>query len=229
MTEQSVLDRAMMLADMAPHESVTIGVLAGREGVFPDSRLAEEPPVTYLENTEAPAYVLTNEKRGIGLGTKRNRTKPDDDRGTVVMVTGRRTVCLVGQDDGDAVFSIPHETLSAVNYNSGLLAKRLVLESPRARYHLWVDRGTDAAVLDQAAAYVEERLPETPAAAETNDDSASTVTYRGKPIRQESSSPPARVDNGATAAADGGETSEADQNERTITYRGKEVDPSYLE
>lgn len=111
MTSQSELNRAMTLAEMAPHSSVTVGVLACRESEFPDGRLAE-PPVAHLEETEAPAFALTNSKRGVGLGTKRNTTTPADGRGSVVLVTGRRTLCLVGGETDDSVFSVPHSAVA---------------------------------------------------------------------------------------------------------------------
>jgi hypothetical protein len=134
MTEGSALDRAMTLAEMAPHPSVTVGVLAGREERFPDGRL-HDPPVTHLDGTEAPAYVLTNEKRGVGLGTKRNTTKPAGDRGTAVVVTDRRTLCLVGGESEDTAIEVPHESVVAASYHTGLLATRFVLRTPRKQYH----------------------------------------------------------------------------------------------
>lgn len=183
MTDRSVMDRAMTLAEMAPHTSVTVGALAGLEGTFPDSRL-HEPPLTYLEDTEAPAYVLTNAKRGIGLGTKRNTTKPAGDRGTIVLVTGRRTLCLVGREDEDEQVEVPHDAVADVSCHTGWLASRFVLRTPRKQYHCWVGRDTEAATLDQAAEYVRERTSDSPSEI-TVDDGASQLTYRGQPITPE--------------------------------------------
>jgi hypothetical protein len=173
----------MTLAEMAPHRSVTVGVLAGQEGVFPDARL-HEPPVTYLEDTEAPAYALTNTRRGIGLGTKRNTTAPADGRGTVVLVTGRRTLCLVGQERDDEVIEIPHESVAAVSVHRGLLAHRFELRTPRRGYHCWVPRGTERSLLATAAEFVRDRVGETPEEMET-DDGANRLTYRGQPVSPE--------------------------------------------
>jgi len=183
MTDQRVLDRAMTLAEMAPHRSVTVGVLADQEGVFPDGRL-HDPPVTYLENTEAPAYALTNRKRGVGLGTKRNTTTPADDRGTVVLVTGRRTLCLVGQATDDELIEIPHESVAEVSTHRGLLAHRFVLRTPRRGYHCWVPRGTERSLLESAAEFVRDRVGETPEEM-TVDDGANRLTYRGQPVSPE--------------------------------------------
>jgi len=180
MTDGAEVDRAVTLAEMAPHPSVTVDVLTGREPTFPDGRL-HDPPVTHLDGTEAPAYVLRNEKRGIGLGTKRNTTKPAADRGTVVLVTDRRTLCLVGGDDEDTVVEVPHDAVAAATYHTGLLATRFVLRTPSKQYHCWADRTTDESLLSAAAEYVEERTVDSPNEVEA-DDGASPLTYRGQPV-----------------------------------------------
>ncbi|WP_415381538.1 hypothetical protein [Halosimplex sp. TS25] len=236
MSDGSPLDRAMTLAEMAPHASVTVGVLAGREESFPDGRL-HQPPVTRLDGTEAPAYVLTNGKRGIGLGTKRNTTKPAGDRGTAIVVTDRRTLCLVGGDEADSVIEVPHDSVVAASYHTGLLATRFVLRTPRKQYHCWAKRSTSESLLAAAAEYVEERTTESPEEIET-DDGANQLTYRGQPISRENhpgvpDDPPS--DSGATDDGEG--TDSATQNgngtdhteegsESRIQYRGKPVDRS---
>ena len=253
MSDQRAMDRAMTLAEIAPDPSVTVGLLAGQEGAFPDSRLSR-PPVTYLENTEAPAYALTNAKKGIGLGTKRNTTSPAENKGTVALVSGRRTLCLVGGPDKDEVVEIPHESVAEVAYNRGWLAHRFVLKTPRRQYHVWASRGTEESVLSGAAEFVRERLDETPEEIET-DDGANRLTYRGQPVSPEnhpgvtagqggSADPDARADSGSDsdgsdARADSGSDSDGSDAgggpetgsessggpSRTLTYRGREVSP----
>ena len=143
--------------------------------------LAGDPPIEYLEESEAPAYVLTNQKRGIGLGTKRTTTEPDSDRGTVCLVTGRRTLCLVGQDPKDEVFSIPHESVAAVSAHTGLLANRIELRTPRKAYHCWVGRRVDGSLLEAIVEYVRARMHEEPEEID-RADGASRFTYRGSAV-----------------------------------------------
>lgn len=227
MSERSGRERAVMLAEMAPHPSVTVGLLADEDGL-----LAGDPPVTYLDGTEAPAYALTNGKRGIGIGTKRNCTQPDGDRGTVILVTDRRTLCLVGSAEGDQSIEVEHDTLADVQYHTGLIANRLVVETPRKCVHCWVDRTVDEEMLDAVTAYVEDRLPETPISETAAEQRQYKSTYRGKPI-----TPPeqqAAGDGGSAEASDedgtaeGAASTDDEDDDRTVTYRGKEVDPSYL-
>ncbi|WP_232342959.1 PH domain-containing protein [Halosimplex litoreum] len=234
MTEGSALDRAMTLAEMAPHPSVTVGVLAGREEAFPEGRL-HRPPVTRLDGTEAPAYVLTNAKRGIGLGTKRNTTKPAGDRGTAVVVTDRRTLCLVGGDEEDSVVEVPHDSVVAASYHTGLLANRFVLRTPRKQYHCWAKRSTSESLLAAAAEYVEERTSESPEEIEI-DDGANQLTYRGQPISREahpgvpdeppSDSGSAGGDGPDEAGVESDTARGADGSDSEIQYRGKPVDRS---
>ncbi|WP_436929154.1 hypothetical protein [Halosimplex halobium] len=228
MTDGSALDRAMTLAEMAPHPSVTVGVLAGREESFPEGRL-HDPPVTHLDGTEAPAYVLTNGKRGIGLGTKRNTTKPAGDRGTVVVVTDRRTLCLVGGEREDTAIEVPHDSVVAASYHTGLFAARFVLRTPRKQYHCWAKRSTDESLLAAAAEYVEDRTADSPAEIET-DDGANQLTYRGQPISRENhpgvpDEPPS--DSGTTEGdgPDGGDDGQpGGDGDSRVQYRGKPVD-----
>ena len=240
MSDGTALDRAVTLAEMAPHESVTVGVLAGREESFPNGRL-RDPPVTHFDGTEAPAYVLTNEKRGIGLGTKRNTTSPAGDRGTVVVVTDRRTLCLVGGTDEDTVVEVPHDAVVAASYHTGLFAARFVLRTPRKQYHCWAERSTPESLLSAAAAYVEERTAETPAEIET-DDGANQLTYRGQPISREAhpgfpDEPPSDAaeseESGSVEPGEGGddirgggESAADDGRDSGRQYRGKPVDRS---
>jgi hypothetical protein len=216
---RSELDRAMTLAEMAPHQSVTVGVLAGQEGGFPEAR-THEPPVRSLEGTEAPAYVLTNEQRGIGLGTKRNTTTPADGRGSVCLVTDRRTLCLVGGDDEDEVIEVPHEAVASVEYHTSLLRKRFVLRTPRKQYHYWVPRSTATGLLEQAATYVRERTSEDP---DELDDgvAANQLTYRGQPV-----SPENHPGVSTTPSEDGSTESEQSSDDGGVQYRGQPIDRS---
>jgi hypothetical protein len=184
MTERQDLDRAMTLAEMAPSRSVRFEILAGREAEYPGSRL-HRPPVTYLEDTEAPAYVLTNGKRGIGVGTKRNTTTPSDERGSVILVTGRRILCLVGQEQSDDVIEIPHGEIAEVTYHTGFLGHRLAVKTPKKQYHCWVNRKTDESILGRATEYVRERIPEAPYEDEPESEDEATFSYRGQPVSRE--------------------------------------------
>lgn len=209
MNAQQIADTAATLSSMAPHPSVTREILAGREGEFSTATPLSEPPVTYLEGTEAPAYVLTNGKRGIGLGTKRNTVTPDSDFRTVVLVTGRRTLCLVGGEPEDEVIEIPHDAVVSTTCKTGLRAKRLALRTPKKQYHCWVHRKVEADRLDAAASFVEDRRSDSPETVD-NDDGANRVMYRGRPV--------------SNSANEGTESdSETDQ---TVMYRGRPVDDS---
>ncbi|WP_372479435.1 hypothetical protein ACAH01_12710 [Halomicrobium sp. HM KBTZ05] len=208
MNEGQITERALTLAEMAPHESVTVDLLAGRDGRFSPGPPLNEPPVTYLESTEAPAYVLTNGKRGIGLGTKRNTVSPSGDRRTIVLVSGRRTLCLVGQADGDEIVEIPHDAVVSVSYKTGFRANRIALRTPQKTYHCWIHRKAEESLLEAATAFVEDHKRETPEAIDGDDD-ANRVMYRGRPVTRDV------LDD--TSAAD---------SDQTVTYRGQPVDDS---
>jgi len=210
MSEQRVLDRAATLAEIAPNSSVTASTLAGETGQFTTAPPLHEPPVSYLEATESPAFVLANTKRGIGLGSKRNTVSPSGDHETLVLVTGRRTLCLVGQASTDEIIEIPHESVAEANYKTGLRAYRLSLRTPRNIYHCWVNRQTDEELLATATAYIEDRQRETPEEMDS-DDNASRIMYRGRPVKQPDEPPSA---------------DRPDDEKPTVMYRGTPVDKS---
>lgn len=206
MTEQGILDRAVTLAEMAPHDSVTVSILTAEEGRFSGGVPVHEAPVTYLDGPEAPAFIMANTKRGIGLGSKRNTVSPAGNREALVIVTGRRTLCLVGQESGDEVVEIPHESVAKVSVHTGFRAHRLALRTPRNIYHCWLNRKTDTELLSKAAAFIEDRQQEEPEAIE-GDDSASRVMYRGRPVTPQVDEQP-------------------DGEQSTVMYRGQPVERS---
>jgi len=219
MTDGEIADQAFTLAEMASDDSVTLAVLAGREGRFSRDEPVNEAPVTYLEGTEAAAFVLTNGKRGIGLGVKNNTIEPTGDFRTIVLVTGRRTLCLVGRADGDEIIEIPHDSVAEVRYSTGFRKHRFVLRTPESAYHCWVHRKTDEAVLEAVTEFVEQRMVEDPEPVE-DDHATSRMMYRGRPITSEDGAEPADADQEST----GSETGETDEEEFTVMYRGRPVD-----
>jgi len=203
MTDRATYDRAETLAEIAPSDSVTAQLLAGAEGQFATPPL-HEPPVSYLQPAESPAYVLSNAKRGVGLGSKRNTVSPSRDHETVVLVTGRRTLCLVGQGSTDRCIEIPHESVADASYKTGFRAHRLALKTPRNIYHCWVTRETDAELLASVTAFIEDRQQAEPEQLDS-DENASRVLYRGLPVQQET------------------ESASSDKTQ-TVMYRGLPVD-----
>jgi len=208
MIDQRIVDRAETLAEMAPDDSVTAEVLAGREGRFTTATPLAAPPVTYLEDTEAPAYVLTNKKRGIGLGSKRNTTAPAGERRTVILVTGRRTLCLVGGESSDDVIEVPHESVAKAVYSTGFRGHRIGLRTPRQQYHCWIHRNTKESLLEASTEFIEARQPEDPEPLDGDD--ASRLTYRGRPVTREQLA----------------DQSKRSADDRSLTYRGQPLEDS---
>lgn len=140
-----------------------------------------------------------------------------------------------------------------MEYHTGLLANRFVVRTPRKVYHCWAARNTESSTLDQAAAYIRDRLSETPEAVE-RDDGAERLTYRGQPISPENHpgvstgeddvSPSERADDESASTGDGtstadrgaeaGDAATADEDasneggtddQQLFTYRGQTVTP----
>lgn len=219
MTDARTADLAFTLSEMASDDSVTMSVLAGREGRYAEARPLNDPPVTYLAETEAPVYLLTNGKRGIGLGTKGNTVSPDGDRRTVILVTGRRTLCLVGKREADEVIEVPHESLASVSYSRGLRKHRLVLATPESVFHCWVHRKTGTQLLDDVVAFLDGKRQEEPTT--VDDDRASRITYRGRPVRSGDTAPSGQAGDGGAGATVENDGDTGDDETVTLTYRGQ--------
>jgi hypothetical protein len=177
----STITRANLIAQMVSDNSVTTDLLADEERQFEGGRLAGDPPISYLDESESPAYILTNNKKGIGLGTKGNTTEPDSDRGTIIMITGRRTICLVGQEAGDQTYSIPHDAVAWASYHTGFFSNRLELRSPAKGYHVWAERATSEQLLSDITDYIDDRRPADPSPI-AGDSEASVYTWRGDTV-----------------------------------------------
>lgn len=177
----STISRANLIAQMVSDDSVTTDILADEERQFADGRLADEPPMAYLDESESPAYVLTNEKKGVGLGTKGNTVTPDSERGSVIMITGRRTICLVGQESGDETYSIPHDAIAWVSYHTGFFSNRLELRTPAKGYHCWAERATSENRLEEIVSYIDDRRPDDPTPI-AGDSEASVYSWRGDTV-----------------------------------------------
>lgn len=177
----STITRANLIAQMVSDDSVTTDLLADDERDFPDGRLVDEAPISYLDESESPAFLLTNSKKGIGLGTKNNTVSPDSDRGTVVMITGRRTICLVGQEDGDETYSIPHDAVAWASYHTGFFSNRLELRTPAKGYHCWADRATSEQLLEDITEYIDERTSSDPTPI-AGDAEACVYSWRGDTV-----------------------------------------------
>jgi hypothetical protein len=201
---EDVTRRAETVAEMAPSGSVTTAVLAGHASSFSEHPPLNNPPLTYLDGAEAPAYLLTNGKRGIGRGTKRKTESPVGDRRTVILVTGRRTLCLIGKDGDDEIIEVPHESVADVTTRTGFRAHRLALRTPRKMYHCWVHRKTDKETLKAAAEFIQNHQQETPDAID-GDDTANRVMYRGRPVAPQ-------------------DTTENTDSDQTTYYRGQPID-----
>jgi hypothetical protein len=214
MTDGDGAEKAFIRAEMASDESVTMALLAGRESRFSKAEPLNDPPVKYLEETEAPAFALTNAKRGVGLGVKTNTVTPDGERRTVVLVTGRRTICLVGQADADEVIEIPHESVVQATYSTGFRKHRVALRTPQSAYHCWVHRKTDQSLLERVTEFIGDHRTDDPV--EIDDDSPSRVMYRGRPVQR---STPEESTDIIDADGDGAESSDF-----IVTYRGQPVE-----
>jgi len=102
---------------------------SGQSGFLSRGYLADEPAIALVEDDETVQYAVTNRKRGVTVDADGSTYDigPDSRHRTVVVVTDRRLLVLVGREDGDERTSIAFDTVSRVETDSGRLTGRLTL------------------------------------------------------------------------------------------------------
>ena len=93
----------------------------GGGGLLSTGYLADEPAIALIEDDEIIQYVVTNRKRGVAIESDGSTTRVKPDRGhrTVVVLTDRRLLVVVGHADGDERRSIGLGEITEVASTTG--------------------------------------------------------------------------------------------------------------
>lgn len=125
---------------------------AGRGGFLSRGYLAERPAISLIDDGETIQYVLTNRRRGVRV-TAADSTyniKPDGRHRTVVVITDRRLLVLVGREDGDERSDIDLGDIVGVETSTGRRNGRLTVESTDETWAI----PTDTDGLDDVVSYL---------------------------------------------------------------------------
>lgn len=101
-------DRVRRLAADATDEHVTESLLAN------DDDFTHHPPITYLDEDEQPEYALLGGRVWIGEDLTYRADEVPSKR-TVVLVTDKRILLIVGKRLKDSLWQIPFEGLTFAN------------------------------------------------------------------------------------------------------------------
>lgn len=125
----------------------------GEGGFLSRGYLADEPAITLVEDAETVQYVLTNRKRGVTIESADStaHSKPDSRHRTVVVVTDRRLLVLVGRSEGDERTTIELDEVTEVAATTGRRNGRLTVA--RDDDTTW-QIPTDTDGLDDVTAYL---------------------------------------------------------------------------
>lgn len=147
-------ERAERIADRSSHRTVTVDLLTGRGRFANEFYLYDRPAVAHLDDGEQPHVALHNDRRGVGVGGKRNTRSPDGGGIAVYLFTHRRVLAVLGRSDGDERLTIPYNVVTDARYKTGIVQHRVVVETVDTEYHLWVDRGYEESDLRDAVELV---------------------------------------------------------------------------
>lgn len=152
--------RARRMATTCDHDGVTEELLAGAGRFSTTFHLYDGPPVASLHEDERPRFGFYNEMKGIEVDDGRGAYAPDNNGITVVLVTDRRVLGLVGCEEGDHKVALHYDVITGVEVEDGQLHNWLVVESVEATYRLPINRMFDEEDLEAAAAFVRDRMVE---------------------------------------------------------------------
>lgn len=148
-------ERARRFVDAAKTDTVTEKLLVGGDEYTGEFFLYGDPPIERLQGGERPQSILFNDMKGVGIGSKRDTVTPDGGARSLFVVTNDRVLLLVGQQDGDWVRSIPFADVTGVDYNTGFMKHRMIVDTSDSQYHLWIDASYEEAALEATAALIE--------------------------------------------------------------------------
>ena len=144
-------------ADRDEDEILPVIEQARGESVKPNNLLntldANTVPIDLLDEGEQPHYFLKGSSvdvEGDGAGGE-SITGWDRDRrigGAFTVLTEQRVLVIANHLRGYDEHTIPYDSITAVNLNSGIASKRLTLQTRGATYHLSVTSSDDDEVQD---------------------------------------------------------------------------------
>ena len=88
----------------------------GPGGLFSAGYLHDGPALAAVADDETPQFVLTSRKHGIEIGAAESdeTVQPGSNYRMIGVVTDKRVLLLVGSDDGDTRFAIPHVDIDQI-------------------------------------------------------------------------------------------------------------------
>ncbi|MFU1780644.1 hypothetical protein ACM16X_04610 [Haloarcula japonica] len=94
----------------------------GSGGLFSTGYLRDEPALAAVDDDETPQFALTSRKHGIEIGTSESgkTVRPGSNYRMIGIVTDKRFLLLVGDDDGDTRFAIPHVDIDQISGDHSL-------------------------------------------------------------------------------------------------------------
>lgn len=150
--------RARQVAEASSHDGVTAELLGGTGRYSTTFYLYDQPAVAYLETDEHVHFGFYNEMKGVGVGGPTDTYSPDNGGISIVLVTDRRVLALVGREDGDHELSMHYDTVTDASMETDGLHDRLIVETVSDTYHCWINTRCCDEDLEQAVATIHDRM-----------------------------------------------------------------------
>ena len=94
----------------------------GPGGLLSAGYLHDGPALAVVDDDETPQFVLTSRKHGIEIGGSESgeTVRPGSNYRMIGIVTDKRLLLLVGDDDGDTRFAVPHVDIGQISGDRSL-------------------------------------------------------------------------------------------------------------
>ena len=122
-------------------------------GRFSTGYFSDGPLTARLCEDEEVEFALQNLKRGLVVteGGTQMRIPPGSNYRTVVLVTDRRLLFVVGRPDGDETFSVPFNRVCSMHDSRGVFKDRIRIQASDQTFDMYVKKGSP---LNDIAEYV---------------------------------------------------------------------------
>lgn len=193
---------AEKLAANTPIEAVTPELLTQSGPGFTNS-----PIVEHLESGESIAFVLDDTEdmttgsvynnansSGVGIDDKENTTTARESSPVLYVVTSRRVLCIIPQEDEDDLLSIPYDSITEVEdlhvASFGNRSRVAIHTEGGTTYHLWLSKKQQSIqqsfiefLRDATGTEPDQPMDDTTDSSANTDRTEPAFTTRGKEVR----------------------------------------------
>lgn len=127
----------------------------GSGGILSTGYFNDKPLIDRLYDGERVGYALQNLTKGVTVsnGDSHDTISPHSSYRAVLLVTDQRLLYVIGQQNGDKMFSVRLDDVRNVETSLGVLKDRITVQTDNETYDMYTQKGEN---LDEASKHISE-------------------------------------------------------------------------